>query len=101
MHENYIGAEMIGYIKDSIGFVKKVKYTVHYFGLMGKFITEMRYIPENVIICDNEGIIMEMSPALLYEIPKLSNKLALEDLVGVHILDQLDTNDNKKITVDL
>ena len=42
-----------------------------------------------------------MSPALLYEIPKLSNKLALEDMVGVRILDQLNENENKKLTVDL
>lgn len=68
---------------------------------MDKFITEMRFIPENAIICNNEGIIMEMTIGLIYEIPKISTKFSLEDMLGCGILEKLKNNDKKELTMQV
>jgi hypothetical protein len=68
---------------------------------MDKFITEMRFIPDNTIICNNEGIIMEMTIGLIYEIPKISTKFSLEDMLGSGILEKLKNNDKKELTMQV
>lgn len=68
---------------------------------MDKFITEMRFIPGNTIICNNEGIIMEMTIGLIYEIPKISSKFSLEDMLGSGILEKLKNNDKKELTMQV
>lgn len=68
---------------------------------MDKFITEMRFIPENTIICNHEGIIMEMTIGLIYQIPKISTKFSLEDMLGSGILEKLKNSDKKELTIQV
>lgn len=67
----------MGYIRDSSGFVKKVKYIVHYFHQESKFVTEFKLLPGGAILCDNEGIILEYCPSVLLRLPDIGQVLSL------------------------